>query len=158
MSFCVESADSSEKRISASAVAEPSAPIDNARSHSPRWIASTPSWIAVAPEAQAVESVMGRPRAPNQFGEAVGDRSELGRIEKICRVQSSSGRKQALISLVFVRGLVERESITPIEFHRRGSDEKRTAEIARIHTRLGERFARDGFGEFIGQRARTLAA
>ena len=52
ISLCVESADSSEKRISASAVAEPSAPIASARSHSLRRIASTPSWIAVAPEAQ----------------------------------------------------------------------------------------------------------
>ena len=65
-SLWVDSADSSEKRISASSVAEPSAPIEMARSHSPRRIASTPSWIAVAPEAQAVDSVIGRPRVPNR--------------------------------------------------------------------------------------------
>ena len=35
------------------------------RSVSPRRIASTPSWIAVAPEAQAVESEIGEPLVPN---------------------------------------------------------------------------------------------
>ena len=65
-SLLVDSAESSEKRISASAVAEPSAPIDSARSHSPRRIASTPSWMAVAPEAQAVDSVTGRPWLPKR--------------------------------------------------------------------------------------------
>ena len=65
-SLWVDSADSSEKRISASSVTEPSVPIEMARSHSPRRIASTPSWIAVAPEAQAVDSVIGRPRVPSR--------------------------------------------------------------------------------------------
>jgi hypothetical protein len=32
---------------------------------SPRRIASTPSWIAVAPDAQAVDSEIGDPLVPN---------------------------------------------------------------------------------------------
>jgi hypothetical protein len=59
-SFWVESADSSEKRISASAVTEPSVATEMTRSASPRRIASAPSWIAVAPDAQAVDSVIGQ--------------------------------------------------------------------------------------------------
>ena len=61
----VDSADSSEKRISASGLIEPSVPMHSAASVSPRRIASTPSWIAVAPEAQAVESEIGEPLVPN---------------------------------------------------------------------------------------------
>ena len=64
-SFEVESAESSEKRISDSAFTEPSVPMQSAASVSPRRIASTPSWIAVAPEAQAVESEIGEPLVPN---------------------------------------------------------------------------------------------
>ena len=61
----VDSADSSEKRISASALIEPSVPMQSAASVSPRWIASTPSWMALAPEAQAVDSEIGEPLVPN---------------------------------------------------------------------------------------------
>ena len=64
-SFCVDSADSSENRTSASGLTEPSVPTHSAASASPRRIASTPSWIAVAPEAQAVESEIGEPLVPN---------------------------------------------------------------------------------------------
>jgi hypothetical protein len=60
-SFLVESADSSEKRISASSWIEPSVPMASAAGCEPRLIASTPSWIAEAPEAQAVVSVIGEP-------------------------------------------------------------------------------------------------
>ena len=48
----------------------------SAASVSPRRIASTPSWIAVAPDAQAVESEIGEPLVPNLLGDAVGDRAE----------------------------------------------------------------------------------
>ena len=61
----VDSADSSEKRISASGLIEPSVPMQSAASVSPRRIASTPSWIALAPEAQAVDSEIGEPLVPN---------------------------------------------------------------------------------------------
>jgi hypothetical protein len=37
----------------------------SAASVSPRRIASTPSWIALAPEAQAVDSEIGEPSVPN---------------------------------------------------------------------------------------------
>src|SRR6476619_3362404 len=63
--FDVESADNSEKRINASGLTEPSVPMQSAASVSLRRIASTPSWIALAPEAQAVDSEIGAPRVPN---------------------------------------------------------------------------------------------
>src|SRR5512143_130669 len=64
LSLLVDRADSSEKRIKASGLIEPSVPMQSAASVSPRRIASTPSWIAVAPEAQAVDSEIGEPRVP----------------------------------------------------------------------------------------------
>src|SRR5450755_3431541 len=63
--FWVDSADSRENRTSASRLTEPSVATHNAESVSPRRIASTPSWIAVAPEAQAVDSEIGDPLVPN---------------------------------------------------------------------------------------------
>ena len=95
-SFWVDSADSSEKRISASAVAEPSAPIDSARSHSPRRIASTPSWMAVAPDAQAVDSVIGRPRVPRLSARRSAIDAELRRLEDVERVQAARDGEQPL--------------------------------------------------------------
>ena len=65
-SFWVESAESSEKRISDSGLTEPSVPMQSAASVSPRRIASTPSWIAVAPDEQAVESEIGEPLVPKR--------------------------------------------------------------------------------------------
>src|ERR1700722_15129432 len=64
-SFWVDSADSRENRTSDSGLTEPSVPTHNAASVSPRRMASTPSWIAVAPDAQAVESEIGDPLVPN---------------------------------------------------------------------------------------------
>src|SRR6478735_2225945 len=60
----VDSADRSEKRISASGLIEPSVATQSAAPVSPRRIASTPSWIALAPEAQAVDSEIGEPCVP----------------------------------------------------------------------------------------------
>ena len=65
-SLAVDSADSSEKRISASGLTEPSVPMHSAASVSPRRIASTPSWIALAPDAQAVDSEIGEPLVPKR--------------------------------------------------------------------------------------------
>jgi len=62
----VESADSSENRIRLSGFTEASVPATSAASDSPRRIASTPSWIAVPPEAQAVEVAMGEPLVPKR--------------------------------------------------------------------------------------------
>lgn len=64
VSFWVESAESSEKRIIVSGFIEPSAATTSAASLSPRRIASMASWIAVAPEAQAVVSEIGEPLVP----------------------------------------------------------------------------------------------
>ena len=61
----MERAESREKRISASGWIEPSVPMQSAVSQAPRRMASTPSWMAEAPEAQAVERVMGEPWGPN---------------------------------------------------------------------------------------------
>ena len=63
-SFWVDSAESSEKRTSASGFTVPSVATHSAASVSPRRIASTPSWIEVAPEAQAVDSEIGEPLVP----------------------------------------------------------------------------------------------
>ena len=65
LSLLVDSAESSEKRITASGLIEPSVPMQSAASASPRRIASTPSWTALAPEAQAVDSEIGEPLVPN---------------------------------------------------------------------------------------------
>src|SRR5258708_19891746 len=63
-SFWVESADNRENRTIASGLTEASVPTHSAASVSPRRIASTPSWIAVAPDAQAVDSEIGDPLLP----------------------------------------------------------------------------------------------
>src|SRR4029077_12025839 len=60
----VDNADNSEKRISDSGLIEPSVPMHSAAPVSPRRIASTPSWIGGAPDAQAVDSEMGEPLVP----------------------------------------------------------------------------------------------
>src|SRR5450759_1033628 len=65
LSLLVDSAESSEKRTNASGLIEPSVPTQSAASVSPRRIASTPSWMAVAPEAQAVDREIGEPLLPN---------------------------------------------------------------------------------------------
>ena len=64
-SLWVDSADSNEKRTNASGLTEPSVATHSAASASPRRMASTPSWMALAPEAQAVESEIGEPLVPN---------------------------------------------------------------------------------------------
>ena len=64
-SFAVDNADRSEKRTSDPAFTEPSVPMQSAASVSPRRIDSTPSWIAVAPDAHAVDSEIGEPLVPN---------------------------------------------------------------------------------------------
>ena len=76
--------------ISASAVTEPSVPTVSARSVRPWRIASTPSWMAVAPEAQAVDSVTGSPRVPKRSAR----RSEIApKAQASCRAGSAFSRK-----------------------------------------------------------------
>ena len=69
-SFRVDSADSSENRIRLSGLTDASVPTTSAASVSPRRIASTPSWIAVPPDAQAVEVATGEPFVPNRSARA----------------------------------------------------------------------------------------
>ena len=64
-SFDIDSAESSENRIRLSTLTEPSVATHSAASVSPRRIASSPSWIALAPDAQAVDSEIGAPSVPN---------------------------------------------------------------------------------------------
>src|ERR1700756_4101335 len=64
--FWVDSADNSENRTRVSTLTEPSVPTQSAASASPRRIASTPSWIEVAPEAQAVDTEIGEPLVPKR--------------------------------------------------------------------------------------------
>src|SRR5438045_528849 len=61
----VERAERSEKRIKLSGLTELSVATHSAASVSPRRIASRPSWMALAPDAQAVESEIGEPCVPN---------------------------------------------------------------------------------------------
>ena len=65
-SFWVERAESSEKRISDSGCTVPSAPTAMQAVASPRWMASTPSWMEEAPVAQAVVMATGAPRVPKR--------------------------------------------------------------------------------------------
>jgi hypothetical protein len=65
-SLDVDSAESSENRISASGLIDPSVATQSAASVSPRRIASTPSWMELAPDAQAVDSEIGEPLVPNR--------------------------------------------------------------------------------------------
>src|ERR1700744_5188938 len=63
-SVWVDSADKRENRTSASGLTDPSVATHNAASVSPRRMASTPSWIDVAPDAHAVDSEIGDPLVP----------------------------------------------------------------------------------------------
>src|ERR1700685_2285699 len=63
-SFWVDSADNRENRTNASGLTDPSVATHKAASVSPRRMASTPSWIEVAPDAQAVDSEIGDPLVP----------------------------------------------------------------------------------------------
>ena len=69
-SLRVDSAESREKRIRLSGLTDASVPMTIAASASPRRIASTPSWIAVAPEAQAVDVATGEPLVPKRTASA----------------------------------------------------------------------------------------
>ena len=153
MSLWVESADSSEKRISASAVAEPSAPIDSARSHSPRRIASTPSWMAVAPEAQAVDSVIGRPRVPNRSARRSAIEPNWVVSKMSCFLQPARHPQQPFGAGILAVGIVEREAVMPVELDRRRGEEERATEIAGIEAGFGHGLMRGGFGQLVGQQA-----
>ena len=63
-SLWVESAESNENRTNASGFTDPSVATHSAASASPRRMASTPSWMALAPEAHAVDSEIGEPLVP----------------------------------------------------------------------------------------------
>ena len=65
-SLRVDKADRREKRIRLSGFTEASVPTTSAAAVSPRLIASTPNWMAVPPEAQAVEVAMGEPLVPKR--------------------------------------------------------------------------------------------
>jgi hypothetical protein len=154
-SFWVDSADSSEKRTSASAVTEPSVPTEMTRSASPRRIASTPSWIAVAPEAQAVDRVIGRPRVPSRscsFWPTVPNWIER---KKSRWLAAARGQQQAVVARLLAAGFasvrVELQALPPFELDRRGGEEERAAEIAFRQAGFADRLERRGLGQRVGQ-------
>ena len=131
-SLWVDSAESREKRISASACTEPSVPMHRAASVSPRRIASTPSWIAVAPEEHAVDSEIGEPLVPK--------RSAIRSATVPNRKRSCQGLKRPVAAapqkipvgdaVVLSRGLGERLALRPFELDRRHRDEQGAREVA----------------------------
>ena len=157
-SFCVDSADSSEKRITASSVAEPSAPIEMARSHSPRRIASTPSWIAVAPDAQAVDSVIGTPRVPNRSAASWRSCRTTPRRTPPAYSACAPPRAAADSLRPRCRRGVELEAPLPAELDRRGGQEQRPAEIPVVEAGFRHRLERGGFGELVGEGGGALVA
>src|SRR5262249_3562169 len=64
-SFVVERGGRGGDRINDSGLTGPSGPIASAASVSPGRGGCTPSWVAVAPDAQAVETEIGEPLVPN---------------------------------------------------------------------------------------------
>ncbi len=62
--LAVESAERREKRASVSTLTEASVPTASAAGARPERMTSTASWMAVAPEAHAVETVVGGARIP----------------------------------------------------------------------------------------------
>ena len=140
--------------------AEPSAPIESARSHSPRRIASTPSWIAVAPEAQAVDSVIGRPRVPKRSASRSAIVAELGGLEDLVRVQPARHRKQPLSSpRPRSSDCVEREAVASSRARpaaRRGTAARRNRLSSRPAS--ATRLVRCGLGQLVGEGGGALAA
>src|ERR1700743_1226313 len=67
-SLWVERADSNENRTRASVLTEPSVATQRVASASPRRMASTPSWMAVAADAHEGESEIGEPLVPIFWG------------------------------------------------------------------------------------------
>ncbi len=159
MSLLVDSADSSEKRISASAVAEPSAPIDSARS-----AFAAPDRLDAELDRGSAGGAGGRKRdrqaaRAETVGQPVGDRAELRRLENVQRLQAAADGQEPLDSLSgsFDR-IVEREAVAPVQLDRRRGEEQRAAEIAVGEAGLVERLARRGFGQFVGEGAGPLVA
>ena len=153
-SFGVDSAESSEKRISDSGLTEPSVPMHSAASVSPRRIASTPSWIAVAPDAQAVDSEIGEPLVPNLLGQRCRRPSRTwkrswksrelpgcGGAQQVVVARSRRWRREASATLAALR---------PFDLDRRDREEQRAGEIAAA----ADAGLRD---RFLGRRSRRAA-
>jgi hypothetical protein len=155
-SFWVDSADSSEKRISASGLTVPSVATHSAALVSPRRIASTPSWIAVAPEAQAVDSEIGEPLVPKVCAQRIGDRAEHEAMMQV-RPITAAADAQNLENVEVWLGdcLADLEPLRPLGFDRRNRKEQRSGKIAPgPDLRLGERFFCREDGEALGQSCR----
>jgi hypothetical protein len=109
-SFCVDSADSSEKRISASAVAEPSAPIER-----PVAFAAADRLDAELDGGGAGGAGGGqRDRQAARaefFGQPVRDGAELGGFEDVEFLQHGRGLRDALRGGVALAVAVEAEAV-----------------------------------------------
>ncbi len=103
-----------------------------AASVSPRRIASTPSWIAVAPDEQAVDSEIGEPLVPNRS--AIRS-ATVPKMNRSCQSLKRPGRGRVQKvgvgdAVVLAGGLGQRLPLRPFEFDRRHRDEQRAREVA----------------------------
>ena len=132
-SFWVESADRSEKRTSDSGFTEPSVPMQSAASISPRRIASTPSWIAVAPEEQAVESEIGEPLVPKRSAIRSATVPKMNSSCQSLKRPVRGGAEEIGVGHVAVpaRRLGQRLPLRPFHLDRRHGDEQPAGEVGR---------------------------
>ena len=129
-SFWVESAESSEKRISASGLTEASVPTHSAASVSPRRIASTPSWIAVAPEAQAVDSEIGAPCVPKRSLRcSATDAEQAALVDGGEPPRRGDAQELRIVERLVAAGLGrQRQAVLPFDLDRRDRQEQRAGE------------------------------
>ncbi len=127
----MESADSSEKRTMASGLTEPSVAMHSVASVSPRRIASTPSWIAVAPDAQAVESEIGGSLGAEGLGEAERDRAEGETAVEVRELAAAAGRQIVDDSKVLGRNVArDFEPLRPLGLDRGDRQKQRAGKVA----------------------------
>ena len=136
-----------------SGLTELSAPMHKTACVSPRRIASTPSWIAVAPEAQAEDTVSGMPLVPNRS-------AMRSAIEPNCAADTRHGsvRLQPPPAGHRTRVLGLRHRLVPglpggtTQFPQAEDQYELTGKASsRLETRLVDRLCRRDFGEPLGQ-------
>ena len=109
-------------------------PTTSAASVSPRRIASTPSWIAVPPEAQAVEVAIGEPLVPNRSARCFADRAEQEALDTTRSKRAVAGGTQQVVvgdGLVARGAAASGAALRPLHLHRRQRQEQRARKIAR---------------------------
>ncbi|MGY4169435.1 hypothetical protein ACVIM8_003508 [Bradyrhizobium sp. USDA 4529] len=115
----------------ASGFTEPSVATHSVASVSPRRIASTPSWIAVAPEAQAVDSEIGDPFGTEGLGEVERDGAEGEAPVKVRELPAATGRQVFDDSKVLGRNLArDFEPLRPLGLDRGDCQKQRAGKVA----------------------------